>query len=423
MTSQRALTSDVFISYSRKDGDFVRRLVGALKADGYEVWVDFEDIPFATDWWQEIVVGIEGAAVAIFVLSPDSIQSEVCSLEVAHILKSNKRLIPTVWRDSGMYNLETSQFKVPKVIRSLNWIFFNDEAKFDDAYAKLRTTIDTDFAEERKLTKILVQAREWEEKDHHPGSLLRGLELEEAEQAAQGAELNELQRTFLQASRNREHAEQLAWRFIWGAVGGIVGMAWLVAGIFRGFRLSDPVSLALAFTAGQFFGLFVGLLALLSHGLPRFAERALPRQLHIGARAALCLLVGALAWMVYQWFFLGAPFALNWSKALGGLGLSGGFILTMLGKLPRVSQALRLKSGASWLPLVSVALIALCTFLPILPLNSTSSLPAIQEGTLDWLIAFDHAEQVWQVGLPLALFIALGANASPLWELLRNLQH
>jgi len=419
--SELALTSDVFVSYSRKDSTFVQRLVEALKAAGYEVWVDFEDIPFATDWWQEIVAGIEGAAVAVFVLSPDSIQSDVCSLEVAHILKSNKRLIPIVWRDSGLYDMETSQFKVPKAIRNLNWIFFNDEARFDDSYAKLRATIATDFARQRELTKLLVQAREWEDKDHHPGSLLRGLELREAEQAAQGADLNALQQTFLRVSRNREHAEQLAWRFIWGVVGGIVGMSWLVAGIFRGFRLTDPVSLALAFTAGQFFGLFVGLLALLSYGLPLFVERALPAALHAWLRVGLCLLVGVLARMVYQWFFLGAPFALTLSKALGGLGLGGGFILTMLGRLPRVQQALRLKSGASWLPLLSVLVITLATFLPILLLNSTSPLPAIQDGGLDWLIAFDRAEQVWQVGLPLALCIALGANASPLWTMARSL--
>jgi len=46
--SELALTSDVFVSYSRKDSTFVQRLVEALKADGYEVWVDFEDIPFVS---------------------------------------------------------------------------------------------------------------------------------------------------------------------------------------------------------------------------------------------------------------------------------------------------------------------------------------------------------------------------------------
>jgi len=35
---------EVFISYSRKDTDFVRRLDEALKSRGREAWVDWEDI-------------------------------------------------------------------------------------------------------------------------------------------------------------------------------------------------------------------------------------------------------------------------------------------------------------------------------------------------------------------------------------------
>ncbi|MBV9465035.1 MAG: toll/interleukin-1 receptor domain-containing protein, partial [Solirubrobacterales bacterium] len=35
----------VFISYSRRDQGFVKRLHDALKSRQYEVWVDWEDIP------------------------------------------------------------------------------------------------------------------------------------------------------------------------------------------------------------------------------------------------------------------------------------------------------------------------------------------------------------------------------------------
>jgi TIR domain-containing protein len=36
---------DVFVSYSRADEAFVRRLDAALRARGKDVWVDWEDIP------------------------------------------------------------------------------------------------------------------------------------------------------------------------------------------------------------------------------------------------------------------------------------------------------------------------------------------------------------------------------------------
>ncbi|HEX2908956.1 MAG TPA: toll/interleukin-1 receptor domain-containing protein, partial [Phototrophicaceae bacterium] len=71
---------DVFISYSRKDKEFVRRLVKRLADQNYDVWVDFEDIPAATDWWAEICQGIEGSHTTLYVISPDSLESEYCGL-------------------------------------------------------------------------------------------------------------------------------------------------------------------------------------------------------------------------------------------------------------------------------------------------------------------------------------------------------
>jgi hypothetical protein len=54
--------ADVFISYSRKDQAFVRRLFQALTEDRRGVWVDWEGIPVTADWWQEIRTGIEACS-------------------------------------------------------------------------------------------------------------------------------------------------------------------------------------------------------------------------------------------------------------------------------------------------------------------------------------------------------------------------
>ena len=53
--------SDVFLSYSRRDVDFVKKLFTDMKEQGKEVWADFEDIPVASDWWNEIRAGIDAA--------------------------------------------------------------------------------------------------------------------------------------------------------------------------------------------------------------------------------------------------------------------------------------------------------------------------------------------------------------------------
>ena len=64
--------ADVFISYSRRDTDFVRRLHEALNARGRDTWVDWEDIPLTAEWWEEIKTGIEATDSFVFIISPDS---------------------------------------------------------------------------------------------------------------------------------------------------------------------------------------------------------------------------------------------------------------------------------------------------------------------------------------------------------------
>lgn len=49
----------VFISYSRKDITFVRRLFEILKTHELAAWVDWEGIPPSAEWWGEIQAAIE----------------------------------------------------------------------------------------------------------------------------------------------------------------------------------------------------------------------------------------------------------------------------------------------------------------------------------------------------------------------------
>ena len=64
--------SDVFISYSRLDRDFVGRLREALAAQAQDVWIDWESIEPSTGWWNEIRKGIARANNFVVVLSPNA---------------------------------------------------------------------------------------------------------------------------------------------------------------------------------------------------------------------------------------------------------------------------------------------------------------------------------------------------------------
>ena len=104
----------LFVSYSRKDSVVARKLIDALKSMEQDVWVDWEDIPPAADWLEQIFRGIEGSDAFIFLLSPDSIASEVCNVEVKRAALNNKRIIPVLLRD-----VDTK--KTNDIIRKLNW--------------------------------------------------------------------------------------------------------------------------------------------------------------------------------------------------------------------------------------------------------------------------------------------------------------
>src|SRR4051812_19930412 len=90
---------DVFISYSRKDKDFVHRLDEALRGRGRETWVDWDDLRPAEEFMQAIYAAIENADTFVFVLTPESIASKVCEREIAHAVAHNKRMIPVVARE------------------------------------------------------------------------------------------------------------------------------------------------------------------------------------------------------------------------------------------------------------------------------------------------------------------------------------
>jgi len=91
--------ADVFISYSRLDRDFVGQLRENLLTQKQEVWIDWESIPPSQAWWDEIKKGIRRANNFVVVLSPNSVASPICQMEIEYARRLNKRIIPIVYED------------------------------------------------------------------------------------------------------------------------------------------------------------------------------------------------------------------------------------------------------------------------------------------------------------------------------------
>src|SRR5215471_4957904 len=221
---------EVFISYSRKDKEFVRRLDEELKRRDREAWVDWEGIPPGDTWEKTIYGAIESTHTFIFVLTPDSIASEVCGREIDHAAANNKRLVPIVYRD-------VVAASVPKSLGELNWIFFRDSDDFEEAANKLISALDTDLKWVRAHTRLLTRAIEWDANGRNKSFALRGEDLQSAEQwLAQAGAQKERQPTALQteyiiASRKASARRQ---RITLGAVtfGLIVSIVLAVVAIF-----------------------------------------------------------------------------------------------------------------------------------------------------------------------------------------------
>ena len=197
----------LFVSYSRRDSVAARRLIEAFRSINQDVWVDWESIPPATDWLEQIFRGIEESDAFIFLISPDSIVSEVCKVEINRASQNNKRIIPIVLRD--VHPKDT-----PESIRKLNWTFIRETDNFEEGLAKVKTAIelDLDWLEEHR--RLQVRALEWHRKKDI-SLLLRGRDLRNARHMIETAtskdpSSTDLQKAYIQHSLRTERSRNIA---------------------------------------------------------------------------------------------------------------------------------------------------------------------------------------------------------------------
>jgi hypothetical protein len=118
----------IFISYSRKDIGFARKLAGDLEKAGYDVWWDLTDLRGGDDWLRVIPSAIESSDYIIVVLSPNSVISDWVKKEYTQALSSAKKIIP----------LMLARSNVPFALNTINYVDFTS----DDYAANLKNLLD-----------------------------------------------------------------------------------------------------------------------------------------------------------------------------------------------------------------------------------------------------------------------------------------
>lgn len=227
--------SDLFLSYRRKDVEFVKQLDAAFKKEGREVWIDWEDIPpGSTGFSDDIKRGIEGADAFVAVLSPDYLESTYCvDLELGYAVQLKKRIIPIVHRKFEGYD-------VPESIASINWVYFTPHAgqenAFDEAFLRVMEAMDSDYEHARTHTRLFLRAQEWDGNNRKGGYLLDGEGIEEAEMwIANAADKKppptDLHKVYIQSSRQMR-TRRLRTIITWVSVSLIFTILLAVAAVF-----------------------------------------------------------------------------------------------------------------------------------------------------------------------------------------------
>ncbi len=105
---------NIFVSYSRKDMDFVRKLAGDLESAGYDVWWDIADLRGGDDWVRTIPDAIASSQHVIVVLTPNSVESEWVRREYTQALALRRKIVPIM--------LEACT--VPFALNTINYVNF-----------------------------------------------------------------------------------------------------------------------------------------------------------------------------------------------------------------------------------------------------------------------------------------------------------
>jgi SH3-like domain-containing protein len=112
----------IFISYSRKDMEFVRKLAGDMEKAGYDIWWDITDLRGGDDWVRSLPAAIEASQFFIIVLTPNSIKSEWVQKEYTQALTLHKKIIPLMFEVCD----------IPFALNTINYVNFLNEEYADN---------------------------------------------------------------------------------------------------------------------------------------------------------------------------------------------------------------------------------------------------------------------------------------------------
>ncbi|MFF3663445.1 toll/interleukin-1 receptor domain-containing protein [Streptomyces olivochromogenes] len=187
----------MFLCYSRQDREDVQRLKEQLADKGFNAWIDLSDILPSAKWREAVADGIRRSDALLFVVSPDSVRSEVCAEEIDLAVQYGKRVIPLLHRPVPREDMS-------KALTAHHWTEGGD-------LDKVVSVLGLDLQRAHTHTVLLVQAYEWSVNGRRRSALLRGRNLRNARHWLAGSTADEaptpteLHREYLARGRAAAH--------------------------------------------------------------------------------------------------------------------------------------------------------------------------------------------------------------------------
>src|SRR5690242_14844449 len=98
----------IFLSYSRRDTQFMQLILQTLRVAGFQVWVDINLTPGTPSWASEVEKALDNTRCVVVLLSPSAKKSEWVKreLEYAHLRKI--RIFPILVRGTARESIPLS---------------------------------------------------------------------------------------------------------------------------------------------------------------------------------------------------------------------------------------------------------------------------------------------------------------------------
>lgn len=128
-SGQSSIEGRIFISYARKDSEYVYTLSRELRRIGLDIWID-QDIDPGLNWDNSIEEALQSCDKMLLIVSPDSMRSENVQDEWSYFLEEGKAVFPFVYKEGEMsFRLRRRQYILS------TGDFLNDVARIVDVLA------------------------------------------------------------------------------------------------------------------------------------------------------------------------------------------------------------------------------------------------------------------------------------------------